>query len=68
MRGHCDHSCIYFLSEMHDSFAFSRIIEYIQCAVGGSVKDCEIIIQGSLQHKVFELLTEKGFMVKKAGG
>lgn len=56
-----------FVGKNDDLKQLSKTIKN-HCACGGSAKNNEIIIQGNLRDKIFDLLIQKSYKVKKVGG
>ncbi|MCF6182993.1 translation initiation factor [Lutibacter sp.] len=56
-----------FIGSEQDLKVLGKLLK-TKCGVGGSVKDNEIIIQGNYRNKIIEILTKKGYNVKRIGG
>jgi translation initiation factor 1 len=56
-----------FIGKQDDIEELGRLIK-TKCSTGGSAKDGEIIIQGDFRDKILQILIEKGYKAKKAGG
>ncbi len=56
-----------FVGKQEDLEALGRLLK-TKCGTGGSAKDGEIIVQGDWRDKILQILLEKGYKAKKAGG
>jgi translation initiation factor 1 len=57
-----------FIGSINDLSDLSKVLKS-KCGVGGSCKDGDILIQGDLKEKVYDLLVNLGFTkTKKIGG
>ena len=56
-----------FIGKEDDLKDLSKLLKN-RCGVGGSVKDKEILLQGDHREKIFNILKETGYKVKRSGG
>lgn len=55
-----------FVGSTDDLKVLGKMIK-TKCGVGGSQKDGEVIIQGDFKEKVYQILIDNNFKVKKSG-
>ena len=55
-----------FVGSIDDLKALAKMLKS-KCGVGGSQKDGEIIVQGDFKEKIYQILLEENYKVKKSG-
>lgn len=55
-----------FVGTTNDLESLTKLLK-TKCGAGGSTKEGEVIVQGDVRTKVFEILTKEGYKVRRLG-